>query len=361
MVFKNLFSIVICFLFFNAKSQTDSLNTKSNINISGFLGTYYVYDFNQPGGNQRQNFFFNHNRHNEFNVNLGFIKLYINETKYRANLALQSGTFVVDNYVNENAVIKHIYEANVGLSLNKKNNLWIDAGILPSHIGFESAESIDNLTLTRSLAAEESPYYFGGAKLSYKTNKNLEINALVLNGWQRIQRLQGSSTPSFGTQLKYTNEKTTLNWSTFMGSDFPDSTRKFRYFNNLYAQTSLGKKWEVIVGFDLGMEQKIKNSNSYNTWFSPVVIGRYAFTNQWKAAFRAEYYHDNNQVIIFTNTPYGFKTSGFSINLDYIPAPNLMARIEGRWLNSTHAIFTYNNTPTNNNYFISSSLSIKFN
>ena len=85
-----LHQLIILILFlksFTLSAQTDSLNTKSNINISGFLGTYYVYDFNQPGGNQRQNFFFNHNRHNEFNVNLAFIKLNINETKYRANLA----------------------------------------------------------------------------------------------------------------------------------------------------------------------------------------------------------------------------------------------------------------------------------
>jgi hypothetical protein len=33
-----------------------------------------------------------------------------------------------------------VYEANVGGKfLVAKHNLWIDAGIMPSHIGFESA------------------------------------------------------------------------------------------------------------------------------------------------------------------------------------------------------------------------------
>jgi hypothetical protein len=52
--------------------------------------------------------------------------------------------------------LKNIYEANVGISLNKKNNLWVDAGVMPSHIGFESAISMDNWYLTRSLLAENS-------------------------------------------------------------------------------------------------------------------------------------------------------------------------------------------------------------
>ena len=37
------------------------------------------------------------------------------------------------------------------------DNLWLDAGIFVSHIGLESANSRDNLTLTRSIMADNSP------------------------------------------------------------------------------------------------------------------------------------------------------------------------------------------------------------
>jgi hypothetical protein len=141
-------------------AQNDSIwQEKPTFNISGFLDVFYVYDFNQSQGAKRQPFLFNHNRHNEFNLNLGFAKLGLEHSKYRANLALQTGTYANDNYSAEPGLLKNIFEANVGLSLNKKNNLWIDAGVFASHIGFESAISTDNWTMTRSLLAENSPYF----------------------------------------------------------------------------------------------------------------------------------------------------------------------------------------------------------
>ncbi len=119
-------------------AQVDSAwNKPPTLTISGFVDVFYVYDFNQPQSTKRQTFLFNHNRHNEFNLNLGFVKLGLEQTKYRANLALQTGTYANDNYVAKPRLLKSIFEANIGISLNKKNNLWLDAGVIPSHIGFE--------------------------------------------------------------------------------------------------------------------------------------------------------------------------------------------------------------------------------
>ena len=50
-------------------------NQKPTINIYGFVDIFYVYDFNEPVTDYRQPFFYNHNRHNEFNLNLGIISL----------------------------------------------------------------------------------------------------------------------------------------------------------------------------------------------------------------------------------------------------------------------------------------------
>ncbi|MFN3530547.1 MAG: porin [Bacteroidia bacterium] len=299
--------------------------------ISGFGDVFYVYDFNQPQGAERQPFLFNHNRHNEYNLNLGFVKLGLEHLKYRANLALQAGTYSNDNYSAEPGVLKNIFESNVGLSLNKQNNLWIDAGVFASHIGFESAISTDNWTMTRSLLAENSPYFLAGAKLTYNPNDNLEIAGLIVNGWQRIQRLVGNSLPSFGTQVHYKpSEKVALNWSTFIGTDDPDTTRRMRYFNNFYGKFQLTEKFGFVAGFDIGTQQSAKNSSVYDLWFSPVLIGQLSFNKTWKTAIRAEYYQDETGIIIRTSTPNGFKTTGLSLNLDYSPTGNIICRLEGR-------------------------------
>lgn len=150
--------------------QAQDSASAPQIRVSGFLDVFYCYDLNRPSGPSRQSFFYNHNRHNEFNLNLGIIKLDVEHEKYRANLALQAGTYVTDNYTQVPDMLKNVFEANMGLSLNKKNDLWLDAGILTSHIGFESAITSENWTLTRSILAENSPYYFSGAKLSYTPN-----------------------------------------------------------------------------------------------------------------------------------------------------------------------------------------------
>jgi hypothetical protein len=356
--------LILLFAFVNqvVMAQNDSIwQQKPKLKLSGFLDVFYVYDFNQPQGIERQAFLYNHNRHNEFNLNLGFVKLGLEHSKYRANLALQTGTYANDNYAAEPGLLKNIFEANIGISVNKENNLWLDAGVFASHIGFESAISINNWTITRSILAENSPYFLTGAKLTYNPNEKWEIAGLIVNGWQRIQRLQGNSLPSFGTQINFSpSEKVEFNWSTFNGTDDPDTIRRMRYFNNFYGQFQLTEKFGLITGFDFGAQQRVKGSSTYDLWFSPVIIGQYAINKTWKTAIRAEYYQDETGIIIPTSTPNGFKTTGISLNLDYSPTQNIICRLEGRWLNSRDQIFETKSTLTDNNFIIAASIAIQF-
>ncbi|SEF68028.1 porin [Algoriphagus boritolerans] len=345
-----------------AQNQADSSWSKeARISLSGFADVFYVYDFNQPESIERQTFLFNHNRHNELNLNLGLLKLSLNHSKYRANFALQAGTYSNDNYAAEPGLLKNIFEANIGISLTEKNNLWLDAGIMPSHIGFESAISTDNWTLTRSILAENSPYFLSGAKLTFYPNDKWEVAGLILNGWQRIQRLEGNSLPSIGTQLKFSpTESTTLNWSTFIGTDDPDLTRRMRYFNNFYAQFKLTERFGLITGLDLGIQQRSKGSSEFDFWYSPVLIGQFTVSQNWKAAIRAEYYQDQTGIIIPTETINGFRTSGLSLNMDYSPTPAIFCRIEGRWMTSEDAIFERNSNLSKSNFMIGTSIAIRF-
>jgi Putative beta-barrel porin-2, OmpL-like. bbp2 len=346
----------------SASAQTDSAwQQKPELSISGFADVFYVYDFNQPQGTIRQAFLYNHNRHHEFNLNLGLVKIALEQSKFRANIALQSGTYANDNYAAEPGVLKNIFEGNIGISLSKQNKLWLDAGVLPSPIGFESAVSMDNMTLTRSLAAENSPYFLTGVKLTLHPNEQWEIAGLLVNGWQRIQRVQRNSLPSFVTQVKFSPvENATLNWSTFIGTDDPDTTRRMRYFNNLYGKFSLSEKFNLIAGFDIGMQQEYKGSSTFDFWFTPVIVGQIAFNEKWKTSIRAEYYQDETGIIISTDTANGFQTTGLSLNLDYSPIQNILCRIEARWLNSKDKIFEAKTNPTNNNFFIGTSIAIQF-
>ena len=344
----------------SAKAQSDS--TQNPLTVSGYIETYYSYDAGKPDNHTRPNFAYSYNRHNEVSLNLGFVKAAYSKGNVRANLALMAGSYTNANLAAEPGVLKNVFEANAGVKISKTKNLWVDAGIFASHIGFESAIGKDCWNLTRSILADNSPYYESGAKISYTSdNEKWFVSGLLLNGWQRMQRVEGNNALSFGHQLTFKpNAKVTLNSSSFVGSDTPDSTKQMRYFHNFYGQFQLHEKLGLIVGFDMGAQQKSKGSSDYHTWYSPVAIAKYSPTSKISIAARAEYYGDTKGVIVATGTPNGFQTYGYSLNLDYAVANNVLWRIEGRGFASKDKIFTANDKPSKNNYFATTSLAISF-
>ena len=341
LLFSRLSLFFACLLSATALPAQDSLwQTAPEINFSGYVDVFYAFDLNRPQADARQPFLYNHNRHNEFNLNNGILKVNATHPKYRANLALHAGTYVEDNYANEPLSLKYISEANVGLGLNKKQNLWLDAGIFASHIGFESAVSLDNLTLTRSLLAENSPYFLAGLRLTYAPSPRWTMVALVCNGWQRIRRQAGNSLPALGTQITYTaSPKFALNWSSFTGTDSPDSARVMRYFHNFYAQGALTDKLKYIVGFDFGAQQTQYQSSEYNIWLSPVAILAYSWHKKWTTALRAEYYQDANNTMTAPNNQGQLNCFSASLNVDYKPTPNVACRLEARYFQNEDKIF----------------------
>jgi hypothetical protein len=228
---------------------------------------------------------------------------------------------------------------------------------MPSHIGFESAIGADSWTLTRSLLAENSPYYETGLKISYYSkNEKLYVAALVLNGWQRIRLPANIQPPSYGLQATYKpTTNLTLNYSNFFGNANPDNLKTIRHFHNIYLQFEPTINFGIITGFDLGFENN--SDRNVNSWYSPVIIIKQKTSNKTLVAFRAEFYKDKNQVIIPTGTSNGFQTVGLSSNFDYEINKTLKFRIEGKMYHSKDKIFTENTS--NKNFSVITNLSIK--
>jgi hypothetical protein len=332
------------------------------IKVTGYLETYFGYDFNKPTDNNRPGFIYSHNRHNEVNLNLGFIKGSYDNGTIRANLAVMAGTYSNANLAAEPGVLKNVYEANAGLKLSKTVNLWIDAGIFSSHIGFESAVSKDCWVLTRNISSENTPYYESGAKITYGTSDGkFTAAAFYLNGWQRITRQNGNSQPAGGLQLTWKpTSKITVNYSNYLGTEGPDSLHVNRFYHNVYGIFQLTDQFGLTVGFDYGTQQKAKGSSNRNEVLSPVIIAQYILTDKWKVAGRVEHYQDKNGIFIATGTPDGFKTTGYSLNLDYAPVSNVVVRLEGKVYNSKDKIFIRNQNLVNANAAVTTSIAVSF-
>lgn len=331
-------------------------DTTKKLTFIAYGEMYYSYDFANPQNHEKPNYLYNHKRHNEVNANLILAKAKYEDKNTRANLGLMEGNYAQYNLSAEPNWAQNIYEANAGIKISKNKNIWIDVGIMPSHIGFESAISADCWTLTRSMQAENSPYYETGVKLTYTSkNEKLQVATLYLNGWQKIQKPNNIQNPSFGTQINFKpTDKLILNYSSFISTDKPDSINALRIFHNIYCQYEPNKKIGFIVGIDIGTDKY--NDKDYGTWFSPVIILRYTISEKLKIALRAENYSDKNQIIIPINTANGFKVNGFSTNMDYKINEKVGLRIEGKMYSSKDKIFE---DGKKNNFCITTNMTIR--
>jgi hypothetical protein len=333
---KFVLSWFICFACISAIAQEQ---VHPSLSFRGYGETYYSYDFSEPANHEKPAFLYNHKRHNELNFNLILAQANLSHESYRAQLGIMAGNYAQYNLSAEPNWAQLIYEANIGVKLSRQHALWLDAGVMPSHIGFESAIGADCWTLSRGIYAENSPYYEAGARLSYTSkNEKLLLAGYYLNGWQRIQKPNGIQKPSFGMQLNYKpSQSVILNYSNFVGTDKPDSLSALRIFHNVYMQFEPSEKWGIIAGFDWGTEKM--GASSFQHWYTPVIIIRKAWGDHVKTALRGEYYSDKNQIIISTGTTHGFQTLGISANIDYDVNEKVKLRLEGKWYSSQDAIF----------------------
>ncbi len=327
----------------------------------GFVDAYYGFDFNHGNTNQRPGFFYSHNRQNEFTVNNALLGMRYDDGKVRGAIGIHAGTYVSANYAAEDQVLKHIYEAYAGFRPFEK--AWLDLGIFSSHIGFESAISKDNWTLTRSLMAENSPYYESGARFTYEVDPKLTLTALVLNGWQNIRETnQGKA---LGTQIQWKpTDKLLINSSTFYGNEQPqDSLKRRRYFHDFYLTYAATDRLNLAVVFDVGKQQS-EGRSGYDTWHTGSAFVKYKLAEKFSTTLRGEYYNADRGVIISSimpsRTDMRFLAGGTSLNLDYLPTANVAFRVEGRYLRAQSPIFEHDNGFSQNYGNLTTSVALSF-
>jgi hypothetical protein len=336
--------------------------TQGKWDFSAYLEVYYGYDVDHSHTHARPAFLYSYNRRHEFNLNLGMARVAYTRGRMRANLGLMAGTYANANLSAEPATLRNIYEANVGYRANKAGNVWVEAGIFPSHIGFESAIGKDCWNLTRSILADNSPYYETGLKASHTSaSGKWFLSGMVLNGWQHIVRQDGRNWPGAGHQVTWKpSGKVMLNSSSFIGNEKADSVRQMRYFHNFYGIFQVAPRWGVTVGFDIGAEQRAPRSRAYNYWYAPIVMVRSQLGRKVAVAVRGEYYVDSREVIIATGTANGFQTLSWSANVDVALWENLLWRVEGRGFQSRDAVFGAPGDESRAHWGATTSLAVSF-
>jgi hypothetical protein len=334
-------------------STTFAYEPKLKITWGGFVDTQYAFDFNSPANGDRA-YSTQPARTNEFNLNMGFIDVNINSDLLRGRFALQAGTSVQSNYAGEPSrgefsgpdLARHIQEARIGYKISDKT--WIDAGIFFAHVGAESWISRDNLTLTRSLVADFSPYYLSGVKLTHSLSDALTLQLLVTNGWQNIS--ENNTDKNLGTGLEYSSKNFSIAYNTLIGHEVsPDLNAtprdgEFRHFHNFILRSKNTEFFDWIAQFDIGFQQK-PSSSDYSSWLGGSLMGRYKIGENQKVSLRVEHFNDPDQVILVSlNQPESFNVFGGSIGFDQTLTNNLLWRTEFRYLVADEEIFPKNSS-----------------
>jgi hypothetical protein len=342
-------------LVFSACFAFAQTNIAPHLSVAAYADVYLSKDFDKTSGSEKAAWLYNHKRNNEVSVNLAYGKLMYNDSMVRGNLAAMLGNYAQYNLASEPTWAQFVYEANIGVRLSKQRKIWLDAGIFPSHIGFESAISADCYTLTRSIVAENSPYYEAGAKLSYTSNNDkLNASLLYLNGWQRIARFTSTMQPCFGMQFNYKlSPSLVVNYSNFFGNTYPDSIKAFRTYHNVIVQKDIANKWGIIAGVDIGTDKNAAGVAGIMN--SVTLMGRYHVNKNLAIALRGERYDDAKQIFIATPAA-AFKVVGISSNADYAINSRTLFRIEAKYFTGLIGNFSSGNA---RNFSATTAISVK--
>jgi hypothetical protein len=222
---------------------------------------------------------------------------------------------------------------------------WIDAGIFFGNIGIESWISKDNITYTRSLISEYTPYYSTGVRIEHALNANQSIQVQVLNGWQNISENNNGKALAF--QYKHRmNEKLLLAYNNFFGDEeVVSASPRFRSYHNFVIDYSLSEKWRFLTGLDFG-HQSQQNNDGVDPWFATSMNLQQKLDANHSLTYRIEYFNDSHQSNVVTNTTNGFEVISSSVNYDYKFDDYTMWRTELRGFYSKDEIY-----PAGSKYF----------
>ena len=310
-------------------------NDSTRFDLAAFADMYVSGMPRAKGAHTAMPYVYSYNRVNELALNMVLLQgTWHADQRTVLNIGLMTGTYASANLANEPALFRFLYEANIVYALSIPKRLSLQAGVFPSHIGMESAIGIQNQTLTRSLQADNSPYYESGVKLTHALRADKgELSVLLLNGWQQIARFDGQTRPAVGHQfLCKPHARWTFNSSSFLGMMGSDSLGKARYFHDAWLQYKANTHWSFSGGFDLGNQRRGGPQFGGNWWSTLQLLAQYKMNNNWSCSARWERANDVHQTVFTFTEKEARRVQGYSVNVDYSMSKWLMWRTEVRCL-----------------------------
>ncbi len=302
---------------------TDSHAQSITKDIQFNIETYMGIDVNN--NSTQSPHYYNHYYHKAPRINYAQLEWKKSFNQWQFQFGIHDGDYVRRNYSDQPTWSRLISSAQIQYTPRKISQLKMTAGIFPSHIGFESAWVQNNLTLSRSLLAENSPYYESGIHGQYSSkNGKLSLGILALTGWQQAHLATPVNKASWGWSSSYQfKSQILLSYNGFWGYQNATGIQPKSYHN--FYSTIQKDTWKYIVGFDFGQS---KNQPNAQNWYSPVVILSRTLNEKWQATFRIESMKDDYSMILIDNKDLITQKSTFGLTAQYISKRKFQYRLE---------------------------------
>ena len=322
----NLALFIICFLSINTP---EILGDDADIKVSTSLhGEAYLQHSFRKNSERLPDYMVSHVELNSPTVNLLLGKIAFDAKSWKGEFSMMSGTYSRDNLAHEIGILKNIN--SMWLSYAPSETIDILAGIYSSHIGVESPIGKECLVPTRSIVADNSPYYESGIRIRHQAN-NAIYAIHLLNGWQRSSIDSLGILPAIGYEYSANTEQLNYRFSGFIGKISHDTSDGIRYYQHLGATYQINPNFIVSASLDIGMQQK----KGLQAWiFAPLIMGQWSLNESLKAHGRLEYYHDPEVMIISSMS--GLSGFGYSMGIDWSYSNAMLFRAEWRQIHAMH-------------------------
>lgn len=316
---------MVCFVVNSSAADPADESIASGVKISGFVDTYYGYNFNNPKGRTNDlvttNFDF---KHNTFSLNLAevVIQKAPGPVGFRVDLDFGPTTdFVHSVEPGGNETFKHTQQAYVSWATPVGLNL--DYGKFVTHMGAEVIESKDNWNYTRGLLfCCAIPYYHAGLRANYVVSDKIFVNGYLYNGWNNV--IENNGTKTFGAQVGITPIPQLPILLSWIGPEALPSDR------NVY---------EAIVTYNATDALSFMADYNYGNQDSPTGssqkywgIAAYARWKQdpYTLALRYEFADDKDNLMFAGTTTNGNKIQEITLTAERTIGGSLLTRLEYR-------------------------------
>jgi len=327
-------------------------DTSGRVVFSGYVDAYYGSYSDHNSEQPFVKFPTISPRNNQFGLNIAQASARYQSKSFRGTMTIFTGDCAASaGSVPYNAV----QEANLGFRLIGK--LWFDAGFFRTHIGLESIQPRENITLSLASTTYFEPYFMSGAKLTWQQSSKLTLQLNAFNSFNQF--VETNRNKAVGISIGYNpSQQTSISFSSLASDELQAGdapSNHLRVYNNLCV-THRSARW--VLGFEAnyGMQQHTGLSDSTATaqMFSSLAACKFRITPQWAVYGRAEFFHDPDEILtgpLFNEYHrfVGAELTGGTIGIEYKPIPNSYLRTECRGLHErSEHIFQWGDDATSN-------------